>query len=80
MTSASRKLLSESIPPGIDIHGSDGAMIKLAESLGLNALILRHNNPAERFHLDEHQTVCLGFQFENTCATCASAPRTSLII
>lgn len=70
-----RKLLGESIPPGITIDGSEGPMIKLAESISLKALILKHNDPSDPFHLDEHTTVCLGFQFKNNVRyMCLSTP------
>ena len=41
--SARRELLSKNIPVGIELDGSQGAMIQLAESVSLSRLIARHN-------------------------------------
>lgn len=48
---------------GIDLDGTEGSMTQLAEQLLLKGLIARHNDPADAFHLDEHQPVCCGYQF-----------------
>ena len=43
--------------------------------MSLSKLIARHNNVHDRFHLDEHQTVFLGFQFsKNVTHLCLSTP------
>ncbi len=60
-----RQILGESIPPGIELDGSEGHMIKFAEAISFKALILRHNNTSDPFHLDEHMTVDFGYQFKN---------------
>jgi hypothetical protein len=59
-----RELLSKQMPDGIDLDGSEGAMIQFAESISLSRLIARHNDIHDRFHLDEHQPLCLGYQFK----------------
>jgi hypothetical protein len=41
-------------------------MIQLAESVSLSRLIARHNDVHDRFHLDEHQPICLGCQFKKS--------------
>ncbi len=64
--STRRELLPKNIPVGIEIDGSEGAMIQLAESVSLSRLIARHNDVHDRFHLDEHQPKCLGFQFKKS--------------
>ena len=61
--STRRQLLAKSIPVGIELDGSEGAMIQLAGSMSLSRLIARHNDVHDRFHLDEHQPICLGYQF-----------------
>jgi hypothetical protein len=53
-----RGLMMDSVPCGIQIDGSEGAMIKLAESMSLLNLIERHNNVNDPFHLDE--PLCFG--------------------
>ncbi len=40
-------------------------MNELAESISLVKLLERHNDPADPFHMDEHQTVCVGHQFKD---------------
>jgi hypothetical protein len=50
---------------GIDLDGSEGAMNQLAESLSLVKLLEKHNDPADPFHMDEHQPVCVGHQFKD---------------
>ena len=64
VTKTRRKLMSERVD-GIELDGSEGCMTELAESLSLKRFIERHNDPADPFHLDEHQTVCVGHQFKN---------------
>jgi hypothetical protein len=51
--------------PGIKIDGSEGSMNELAESVSFEKLLLRHNDPADSFHLDAHQVVSLGHQFSD---------------
>jgi hypothetical protein len=51
--------------PGIGIDGTDGCMNRLHESLCLETLIARHNDPDDEFHMDEHQVVCVGHQFKH---------------
>ena len=49
--------------PGIKLDGSEGSMSQLAESLSLVKFLERHSDPANSFHMTEHQVVCLGHQF-----------------
>ncbi len=51
--------------PGVDLDGSEGSMVQLAESLSLKNFIERHNDPTDAFHMDELQPVCCGYQFED---------------
>ncbi len=60
LQSTRRKILGESLPRGVDLDGSEGAMIKLAQAINFKTLILRHNDTSDSFHLDEHMAVCLG--------------------
>ena len=55
--STRRQILGESLPRGVDLDGTEGAMTKLAEAINFKALILRHNDTSDPFHLDEHMTV-----------------------
>jgi hypothetical protein len=50
--------------PGVGVDGTEGSMNRLAESLSLAKFIERHNDPDDPFHLDEHQPVCVGHQFD----------------
>jgi hypothetical protein len=43
--------------PGIDLDNTEGAMNRLADSICLIKLLARHNDPADDFHMDEHQVV-----------------------
>lgn len=73
MDKTRRGLMMDSVPSGMKIDRSEGAMIKLAESMSLRKLIERHNNVHDPFHLDEHQTLCLGYQFKiNVWYMCVS--------
>ena len=51
--------------PGRMINDTEGSMTKLAKSLSLKTAIKRHNDPADDYHMDEHQVICLGFQFKD---------------
>ena len=59
-----RAMVMEETIPGIKFDGSEGSMNELAESLSLVKFIEQHNDPNDSFHLDEHQVVCLGHQFD----------------
>ncbi len=39
----------------IDIDDTEGAMNRPGDSMCLIKLIVRHNDPADNFHMDEHQ-------------------------
>ena len=61
--------------PGINLDDTEGAMVRLAQSLGLSRHIKRHNNPDDPYHMDEHQTFCLGYQFKDGITfMCLSTP------
>jgi hypothetical protein len=60
-----RKVLMADRIPGIIVDGSNGAMVKLAQSISLARFIKKHNDPTDQYHLDEHQVFCLGFQFKD---------------
>jgi hypothetical protein len=47
----------------IEIYGTLGSMTR--EALSLPRLIVRHNDQDDDFHLNEHQLVCRGHQFED---------------
>ena len=59
-----RELVSKNVPVGIELDGSEGAMIQLAVSMSFSRLIALYNDIHDRFHLDEHQPICLGYQFK----------------
>ena len=61
---ARRQLITDRMS-GIDIDGSEGSMIRFAESISLKTLIEKHNDPNDSFHLDEHQPFCSGYQFRD---------------
>ena len=50
---------------GIALNGSEGKLNEFAESLSLVKFLERHNDPADPFHMDEHQPVCVGHQFKD---------------
>jgi hypothetical protein len=60
-----RKELMAKRVPGIDIYDTAGSMKRLADSICLIKLIARHNDPADDFHMDEHQVVQVGHQFKD---------------
>jgi hypothetical protein len=60
-----QEVLSGDLLEGITIDGSNGAMTQVCEALSLPRLIARHNDPHDAFHLDAHQPVCCGYQFED---------------
>ena len=64
MDKTRRGLMMNSVPSGIQIDGSEAAMIKMAESMSFRMLIERHNDVNDPFCLDEHQPLCLGYQFK----------------
>jgi hypothetical protein len=49
----------------IDLDGTEGGMKRLADSICLIMLIARHNDPADDFHMDEHQDVQVGHHFKD---------------
>jgi hypothetical protein len=51
--------------PGIDLDNTEGAMNRLADFICLIKLLARHNDPADDFHMDEHQAVQVGHQFKD---------------
>jgi hypothetical protein len=63
----SKELMAARIP-GINLDDAEGAMVRLAQSLSLSRHIKKHNDPADPYHLNEHQTFCLGYQFKD-CVT-----------
>ncbi len=60
-----RKQLMAARIPGINLDDTEGAMVRLAQSLSLSLHIKRHNDPADSNHINEHQTFCLGYQFKD---------------
>mmetsp|Transcript_33861 Transcript_33861/g.71031 ORF Transcript_33861/g.71031 Transcript_33861/m.71031 type:complete len:198 (-) Transcript_33861:1976-2569(-) len=54
-----RKIMEERVP-GIEIDGSEalGSMTLLAEWHSLQRFIGRHNDPADPYHMDEHEPIC----------------------
>jgi hypothetical protein len=65
MVRRGRKKLMAERTPGYRVYETKGAMTKLAKSLSLKTAIKRHNDPADSYHMDAHQVVCLGFQFKD---------------
>jgi hypothetical protein len=59
-----KEIMAERVP-GIDLDTTEGAMNRLAESISLEKLLARHNDPADDFHMDEHQVVQVGYQFKH---------------
>ena len=51
--------------PGITLDGSEGSMNRLADSISLVKLLKRHNDPADSYHMDKHEVVCVGHQFSD---------------
>jgi hypothetical protein len=60
-----KTVLTGAVLDGIVIDGSYGSMTRVAEALSLPALIARHNDPNDAYHLDAHEPVCCGYQFED---------------
>ena len=56
-----KDIMLERVPEVDD--DTEGSMNRLAESMSLAALIARHNDPQDPYHLDEHEPVCVGHQF-----------------
>ena len=59
-----KEIMAERIP-AIDLDNTEGAMNRLADSICLVKLLARHNDPADEFHMDEHQVVQVGHQFKD---------------
>ncbi len=51
--------------PCIDIDSTEGCMNRLAKSICLINLLVRHNDPADDFHMDGHQVVKVSHQFKH---------------
>jgi hypothetical protein len=45
---------------GIVLDGTEGSMNRLAVSICLIKLIAQHKDPADDFHMEEHQVVQVG--------------------
>jgi hypothetical protein len=60
-----RKELMAARIPGINLDDTEGAIVRLAQSRSLSRHIKKHNDPADPYHLNEHQTFCLGYQFKD---------------
>jgi hypothetical protein len=60
LTRRERAAVLEETVPCITLDGSEGSMNELADSLSLEKLLARHNDPNDSFHMDEHQVVCVG--------------------
>jgi hypothetical protein len=44
---------------GLDLDGTEESMNELVKSLSLVKFLEIHKDPADPFHMDEHQTVCV---------------------
>jgi hypothetical protein len=67
------------VRPCINLDDTENAMIWLSQSLSLSRHIKKHNDPSDPHHLDEHQTLCLGFQFKDGIVfMCQSTPHMML--
>jgi hypothetical protein len=51
--------------PCIHLDDTARSMKRLADSICLVKLIVLHNDPADDFHMDEHQVVQVGHQFKD---------------
>ncbi len=60
-----KEIIAERVP-GIDLDCTEGSMNRLADSICLIKLIARHKDPANSFHMDEHQVVQVGHQFKES--------------
>jgi hypothetical protein len=60
-----RKEIMAEWVPGNHLDDTEGAMNRLADSICLIKLLARHNDPADEFHMDEHQVVQVGHQFKD---------------
>jgi hypothetical protein len=58
-------MVLEEIIPGIKLNWLEGSMNELAESLTLEKLLARHNDPNSSFHMDKHQVFCGGHQYSD---------------
>jgi hypothetical protein len=56
-----RKELMAARIPGINIDGTNGSMTLLVQSISLLRHIKKHTDPTDPYHLNEHQTFCLGY-------------------
>ena len=65
LTRHERALVLEETVPCSKLDGSEGSMDELADSLFLERLLARHNDPNDSFHMDEPQVVCVGHQFSD---------------
>jgi hypothetical protein len=63
VVSVQRRSLALEQTGGVHLEKSSGAMTLLGETMDLMTLILRHNDPADDYHLDLHQMVCIGNQW-----------------
>jgi hypothetical protein len=72
-----KEIMAERVPV-IDLDNSEGAMNRLADSICLIKLFVRHNDPADDFHMDEHQVVQVGHQFQD-CVTFMTVTKQHLL-
>ena len=60
-----RRNLSTLHAQGERLDDTNGSMTRLGARLDLQALIARHNDPANDYHLDLHKVVCIGSQWSD---------------
>ena len=49
---------------GVKLDGSNGTMTQLADKMDLLKILEKHNDPDDPYHLNLHEVVSLGAQFE----------------
>ena len=64
LTVKQQSLMAERIPSH-RIDDTEESMTKLAMSLSLKTAIKRHSDPADDYHMEAHQVVCLEFEFKD---------------
>ena len=65
LVSRQRRALALQHTQGIQLDKTNGKMTQLSEKLDFAALIARHNDPEDEYHLNPHEVVCIGSQWND---------------
>ena len=71
VVSMQRRAIALQHTQGIRLDTTNGKMTQLAEKLDFAALIARHNDLKDEYHLNPHEVVCIGSQWNDGVTFCA---------